>query len=72
MISREDMLTRIHFLVPEVEAEVKEELSHVSRVVKTDTNPLTVQTGKWTEEKLTSLRRRGVTLRMKTLEAESH
>jgi hypothetical protein len=60
----------IHFLVPEVEAEVEEELSHVSRVVKTDTKPLTVQRGKWTEEKLTSLRRRGVMLRVKMLTAE--
>jgi hypothetical protein len=72
MISREDMLTPTHFLVPEVEAEVEEELSHVSHVVKTDTKPLTVQRGRWTEEKLTSLRRRGVTLRMKTLEVGSH
>jgi hypothetical protein len=59
-----------HFLVPEVEAEVEEELSHVLHVVKTDTKPLTVQRGRWTEEKLTSLRRRGVMLKMKTLEVE--
>jgi hypothetical protein len=72
MISKEDMLTRIHFLVPEVEAEVEEELSHVLHVVKTDTKPLTVQTGKWTEEKLTSLRRRSVMLRVKMQTAEDH
>jgi hypothetical protein len=61
----------IHFLVPKVEAEVEEELSHVSRAVKTDTRPLTVQTENWTEVKLTSLRRRGMTWRMKTLEVGS-
>jgi hypothetical protein len=72
MISKEDMLMPTHFLVPEVEEEVEEELSHVSRVVKTATKPWTVQRGKWTEEKLTSLRRRGVMLRMKTLEVGSH
>jgi hypothetical protein len=48
------------FLVPEVEEEAEEELSHVLHVEKTDTKPWIVQTGKWTEEKLTSLRRRGV------------
>jgi hypothetical protein len=72
MISKEDMLTPIYFLVPEVEEEVEEELSHALHVVKTDTKPLTVQTGKWTEEKLTSLRRRGVMLKMKILEVGSH
>jgi hypothetical protein len=61
MISRVDMLTQIHFLVPEAEEEVEEELSHVSRVVKMGIKPLTAQRGKRTEEKLTSLRRRGVT-----------
>jgi hypothetical protein len=71
-ISKEITLMLIHFLVPEVEAEVEEELSHVSHVVKMDTKPLTAQIGKWTEERLTLLRRRGVTLRMKTLEVESH
>jgi hypothetical protein len=58
MISKEDMLMPIHFLVPEVEEEVEEELSHVSHVVKTVIKPWTVQRGRWTEEKLTSLRRR--------------
>ena len=53
MISKEDMLTRIHFLVPEVEEEVEEELSHVSHVVKTAINQWTVRRGRWTEEKLT-------------------
>jgi hypothetical protein len=61
MISKEDMLMQIHFLVPEVEEEAEEELSHVSRVVKTVIKPWTVQRGRWTEEELTSLRRRGVT-----------
>jgi hypothetical protein len=50
MISKEDMLMQIHFLVPEVEEEAEEELSHVSHVVKTDIKPWTVQRGKWTEE----------------------
>jgi hypothetical protein len=58
------------FLVPEVEEEAEEELSHVLHVEKTDTKPLTVQTGRWTEEKLTSLRRRGVMLRAKMQTAE--
>jgi hypothetical protein len=59
----------IHFLVLEVGAEVEEELSHVLHVVRTDTRPLTVQGGKWTEEMLTSLRRRGNTLRARMLTA---
>jgi hypothetical protein len=67
------MLTATHFLVLEVEVEAEEELSHVLHVGKTDTKPLTVQTGKWTEEKLTSLRRsRGVMLKMRTMEVGSH
>jgi hypothetical protein len=61
-----DMLTRILFLIPEEEEEAEVESSHVSHVERMDTKPLIVQTGKWTEEKLTSLRRRGVMLRMKT------
>jgi hypothetical protein len=42
MISKKIMLTPIHFLVPEVEEGVEEELSRVLYVVKTDTKPLTV------------------------------
>ena len=68
MISKEDMLTPTQFLIPEVE----EESSHALRVEKMDTKPWTVQIGKWTEEKLTSLKRRGVMLRMKTLEVGGH
>jgi hypothetical protein len=65
-VSREDMLMPTPFLIPEVEAEVEEELSRVSHVVKMGTKPWTVQRGRWTEEKLTSLRRsRGVMLRAK-------
>ena len=45
-ISREDMLMPTHFLVPEAEEEAEEELSHVLRVVKTDTKPWIVQTGR--------------------------
>ena len=64
------MLTPTQFLAPEVEEEVEEELSHVLHVEKTDIKPLTVQTGKWTKEKLTSLRRRGVMLSQKMQTAE--
>ena len=72
MISEEDMLNPTLLLVPEVEEEAVEELSHVSHVERTDTKSLIVQTGNQTEEKLTSLRRRGVMLRMKTPEVASH
>ena len=70
MISKEDMLTPTHFLVLEVEEEVKEELSHVLHVGKTDTKLWTVQRGRWMGEKLMSLRHRGVTwtARMQTAE----
>jgi hypothetical protein len=64
------MLMPTHFLVPEVEEEAVEESSHVLHVERTDTKMLIVQTGKWTEEKLTSLRRRGVMLRQKMQTAE--
>jgi hypothetical protein len=66
------MLTPTLFLVPEVEEEAKEESSHVSHVERTDIKLLIVQTGNQTEEKLTSLRRRGVMLRMKMQTAEDH
>ena len=72
IIIKEDMLMQIHFLVPEVEEEAVEESSHVLHVGKMDTRPLNIQRGRWTEEKLTSLRRRGVMLKMKTLEVGSH
>jgi hypothetical protein len=49
MISKEIMLTPMHFLIPEVEEEAEEESSHVLHVEKTDTRPLTVQTGSRTE-----------------------
>ena len=70
MISKEDMLTPTHFLVLEVEEEAEEELSHVSRVVKMVIKPWIVQREKWTEEELTSLRRRGVMMRTKMLTAK--
>jgi hypothetical protein len=66
------MLTPTLFLVPEVEEEAEEESSHVSHVERTDIKLLIVQTGNRTEEKLTSLRRRGVMLRMKMQIAEDH
>ena len=72
MISEEIMLMQTLFLVLEVEAEEEEESSHVSHVGKMDTRLLTIQTGKRTEEKLTSLRHRGMMLRMKTPGVESH
>jgi hypothetical protein len=71
MISGESMLTQTLFLVPEVGEEAEEESSHVLHVEKTDTKMLIVQIGRWTEEKLTSQRRRGVMLRMKTPEVGS-
>ena len=46
------------------------ESSHVSHVERMDIKQLTVQTGKRMEEKLTSLKRRGVMLRMKTRKVE--
>jgi hypothetical protein len=65
-----DMLMPTQFLVPEVEEEAEEESSHVLHVEKMDIRPWIVQIGKWTEVKLTSLKRRGVMLRMKMLTAE--
>ena len=70
-ISREDMLMPTHFLVPEAEEEAEEELSHVLRVVRMGTKPWTVRRGRWTEEKIISLRRsRSVMLRAKMRIAE--
>jgi hypothetical protein len=60
-----DMLTRTLFLVLEVEVEAEEESSHALHVERMDTKPLIVHTRNRTEEKLTSLRRRGVMLRTK-------
>ena len=66
------MLMPTLFPVPEAEEEAEEELSHVLRVVKTDTKPWTVQTGRWTEEKLTSPRRnRSVMSKAKMRTAEN-
>jgi len=70
--SREDMQMPTHFLVPEAEEEAEEELSRVSRVVKTAINQWIVQRGKWTEEKLTLLRHRGVTRMAKMLTVGGH
>jgi hypothetical protein len=70
VISKEDMLMQIHFLVPEVEEEVVEESSHALHVGKRVIKPWTVQKGRWTEEKLTSLRRsRGMMWTAKMLTA---
>jgi hypothetical protein len=66
------MLMRTLFLIPEVGKEAEEESSHVLRVGRMDIKSLTVHTEKRTEEKLTSLRRRGVMLRMRTPEVGSH
>jgi hypothetical protein len=65
------MMMQTLFLVPEVGEEAEEESSHVLHVGKMDTRPLTVQTEKWTEGKLTSLRHTGVMLRMRTPEVGS-
>jgi hypothetical protein len=59
------MLMPTLFLVPEVEVEVEEESSHVLHVGRMDIKPLTVQIGKGTEVKLTSLKRKSVMLRTK-------
>jgi hypothetical protein len=67
-----DMLTRTLFLVPEVGEEAEEESSHVLHVGRMNIKLLIVHIGKWTEEKLTSLRRRGVMLRMRTPKVEDH
>ena len=66
------MLMRTLFLVPEVGEEAEEESSHVLHVGRMDIKPLTVQTGKWTEVKLTSLKHRSVVLRTKMQTAEDH
>jgi hypothetical protein len=71
-ISKEITLMPTHFLVPGVEEEAEEELSHVSHVEKTVTKPWIVQRERWTEEPLTSSRRRGVMSKMRTLEVGSH
>jgi hypothetical protein len=70
MRSEEIMLMQTLFLVPEVGEEAEVESSHVSHVERMDIKQLTVQTGKRMEEKLTSLKRRGVMLRMKTRKVE--
>ena len=70
MNSEEIMLMQTLFLVPEVGEEAEVESSHVSHVERMDIKQLTVQTGKRMEEKLTSLKRRGVMLRMKTRKVE--
>jgi hypothetical protein len=64
------MLMQTLFLAPEEEEEAEVESSHVLHVGRMDTRLLIVQTGKRTEEKLTSLRRRGVMLRTKMQTAE--
>jgi hypothetical protein len=48
------------------------ESSHVSHVEGMDTRQLTVYIGKIMEEKLTSLKRRDMMLRMKTKKVEGH
>ena len=72
MISKEIMLTLTHFLVPEVEEEAAEELSHVSHVERMGTSHSSVQRRRKMEEKLTSLKRRGMMLTMKTPEVGGH
>jgi hypothetical protein len=73
IMSREEiMLMQTLFLVLEVEEGAEEESSHAIHVEKMDIKPLTVQTGKRTEEKLTSLKHRGVMLKTKTQKQEGH
>jgi hypothetical protein len=70
MISGEIMLMQTLFLVLEVEVEEEEELSHVLHVGRMGTSHLSVQRRRRMQEKLTSLKRRGVMLRMKMQTAE--
>jgi hypothetical protein len=72
MISEEIMLMQTLFLVLEVEVEEEEELSHVLHVGRMGTSHSSVQRRRRTEEKLTSLKRRGVMLRMKMQKWEDH
>jgi hypothetical protein len=68
----EDMLTKILFLVPEVEEEEEVESSHDSHAGRMGTNLMSVQRKRRTLEKLTSPRRRGGMLRPKMLREEGH
>jgi hypothetical protein len=70
MSSEEIMLTQKLFLIPEVGEEVEVESSHVSHVERMDTRQLIVHIGKMMEEKLTSLKRKDMMLRMKTQKVE--
>jgi hypothetical protein len=60
------MLMQTLFLILEVEVEEEEESSHVLHVGRMGTSHSSVQRRRRIQEKLTSLRRRGVMLRMKT------
>ena len=71
IMNREEiMLMQILFLVLEVEAEEEEELSHVSHVGRMGTSHSSVQRRRRMEEKLTSLKHRGVMLKMKAQKVE--
>jgi hypothetical protein len=70
MINEEIMLMQTLFLVLEVEVEEEEELSHVSHVGRMGTGHLSVQRRRKMQEKLTSLKHRGVMSRMKMHIAE--
>jgi hypothetical protein len=72
MISEEVMLIQTLFLVLEVEVEEEVELSRVLHVGRMGTSHSSVQRKRRTLEKLTSLKHRGVMLRMNTQEVEGH
>jgi hypothetical protein len=70
LMSEEIMLMQTLFLVLEVGEEIELESSHVLHVGKMGTNRSSVQRKRKMQEKLTSLKRRGVMLSQKMQTAE--
>jgi hypothetical protein len=63
---------QILFLEPEVKVEEEEELSHVSHVGRMGTGHLSVQRKRRTLEKFTSLRHRGLMMRVRIPKVGGH